>query len=120
MTNERWLMVFTILTVLGLGACSGFFREESERDDAMTKQSLYSLNTAALEGGAVALKDYDGKVALIVNVASECGFTPQYGELQELQDEYAERGLVVMGFPSWETGGAWQLWQVSPLPSAVS
>ena len=61
--------------------------------------SAYDFEATSLAGQAVALADYRGKVLLIVNTASACGFTPQYAGLQKLHDEYAERGLVVLGFP---------------------
>lgn len=60
---------------------------------------LYSFNAQALSGGEVPLEQYRGKVLLIVNTASECGFTPQYAGLQQLYDRFRERGLVVLGFP---------------------
>ena len=53
-----------------------------------------------ISGKEVDLSEYKGKVLLIVNVASQCGATPQYGPLQELSKKYAEEGLVVMGFPA--------------------
>ncbi|KVD74716.1 glutathione peroxidase [Burkholderia sp. ABCPW 14] len=60
---------------------------------------LYTFSAQALTGGEVSLEQYRGKVLLIVNTASECGFTPQYGGLQQLYDRFRERGLVVLGFP---------------------
>jgi glutathione peroxidase len=65
---------------------------------------LYALAADALDGGSVPLSAYRGKVALVVNVASECGFTPQYAGLQKLWSEYEKKGLVVLGFPSNEFG----------------
>ena len=53
----------------------------------------------SLDGKDVKLSDYEGKVLLVVNVASECGLTPQYKQLQALHKEYADKGLVVIGFP---------------------
>lgn len=66
---------------------------------AQASTSVYDFEATSLSGKPVALADYRGKVLLIVNTASACGFTPQYEGLQKLHDEYAERGLVVMGFP---------------------
>jgi glutathione peroxidase len=53
-----------------------------------------------IDGKDVALSKYRGKVVLIVNVASECGLTPQYADLQALHDKYAEQGLAILGFPA--------------------
>lgn len=61
--------------------------------------SLYDLTVKKSDGSDVALEDYEGKVMLIVNTASKCGFTPQFKELQGLYEEYKEQGLVVLGFP---------------------
>ena len=68
-------------------------------------RSLYDLEATSLEGTKVDLSTYRGKVALVVNVASACGYTPQYAGLEALQQAYAARGLVVLGFPSNEFGG---------------
>ena len=67
--------------------------------------SLYDLKTQTLEGKPADLGQFRGKVTLAVNVASECGFTPQYAGLQTLHDELAGRGFSVLGFPSNEFGG---------------
>ena len=66
---------------------------------------LYSIAANALDGADGNLAQYRGKVALVVNVASECGFTPQYAGLEKLWNEYKGKGLVVLGFPSNEFGG---------------
>ena len=66
--------------------------------------SLYELKTNTLEGQPTDLSAYKGKVALVVNVASACGCTPQYTGLQKLQDELAGKGFAVLGFPSNEFG----------------
>ncbi|KAF1053128.1 MAG: Hydroperoxy fatty acid reductase gpx1 [Burkholderia gladioli] len=65
----------------------------------MPTDTVYSFTAKALDGSDVSLGDYRDKVLLIVNTASECGFTPQYAGLQELYTRYGSRGLTVLGFP---------------------
>jgi glutathione peroxidase len=73
--------------------------------DPMSVDSFYALKTTTLQGQPADLSQYSGKVALVVNVASQCGFTPQYTGLQKLYDELKGRGFVVLGFPSNDFGG---------------
>ena len=61
--------------------------------------SIYDFEALQINGQSVPLSQYRGKVLLIVNTASACGFTPQFGGLEELHKEYAGQGLVVLGFP---------------------
>ena len=61
--------------------------------------SLYDHAVKSLDGGDVDLHDFDTKLALVVNVASKCGLTPQYAGLERIQREYEGRGFTVLGFP---------------------
>lgn len=60
---------------------------------------IYDVPVRALDGSDASLRDYEGKVLLIVNVASKCGLTPQYTGLERVHEKFAERGFAVLGFP---------------------
>jgi glutathione peroxidase len=61
--------------------------------------SLYDIPLTTLDGAPASLRDYEGKVVMVVNVASKCGYTPQYAGLEKLYETYADRGFVILGFP---------------------
>lgn len=61
--------------------------------------SIYSIQAKDIQGKETSLQDYKGKVLLIVNVASRCGFTPQYAGLEKLYQNWKDKGLVILGFP---------------------
>jgi glutathione peroxidase len=71
----------------------------------MAATSVYDFEALSIEGKPAHLSTQRGKVLLIVNTASECGFTPQFAGLEALWKEYRDRGLVVVGFPSNQFGG---------------
>ncbi|RYY78518.1 MAG: glutathione peroxidase [Moraxellaceae bacterium] len=61
--------------------------------------TIYDFSAEKLEGDTQALSDYSGKVVLIVNTASKCGFTPQFEGLEKVYEKYKDQGFVVLGFP---------------------
>jgi glutathione peroxidase len=104
-----WSKSFTVaaicgLAVLGVGAASDRALADDQKG-APIPASFYALSTSRLNGQPVDLKEYAGKVALVVNTASKCGFTPQYKGLQELYTDLSPRGFVILGFPSNDFGG---------------
>src|SRR5687768_3827302 len=72
---------------------------------AQQPKSFYDLKTLSLDGKPADLAQYRGKVSLVVNVASKCGYTPQYEGLEKLQRELKGKGFNVLGFPSNDFGG---------------
>lgn len=67
--------------------------------------NAHNFEFSSIEGKPIKLSDYKGKVVMIVNTASHCGFTGQYNDLQALYEEYSEKGFVVLGVPSADFGG---------------
>lgn len=65
----------------------------------METKTIYDFEVKDIDGKMVSLKKYEGKVLLIVNVASKCGFTPQYTELEQVYKEYKNQGFEILGFP---------------------
>jgi glutathione peroxidase len=94
-------MRMTRLAIVVLLVCAGLARPGA----AQQPSSFYDLETLSLDGTPGNLAQYKGKVSLVVNVASKCGYTPQYEGLEALQREMKGKGFNVLGFPSNDFGG---------------
>lgn len=86
-----YLAFVSVVAFLTLSLSSGL-------DNAKPAESIYNLNIKSLDGSAINLNDFKGKKILFVNVASKCGFTPQYADLQKLHEKY-KKNLVIIGVP---------------------
>lgn len=87
-------------TILLLFTTISFLMTTNERTETVYQ---YELNS--IDGENISLSDFEGEVLLIVNTASECGYTPQYEGLQELYETYSDNGFEVLGFPANNFGG---------------
>ncbi len=98
----RIFKFFGLILALGL-IFSAFLSDKPAK-------SVHDFKVEDIHGNAVQLSKYKGKVLLIVNVASKCGLTPQYADIQDLYDKYNEQGLEVLGFPAnnfmWQEPGS--------------
>ena len=100
-------LVFSVTT-----ACSGGSNTTNSTTDTMTAQTsetekrtdFYSFKVNSLEGQTIDLSKYKGKKVLVVNTASECGYTPQYADLQKLHEAHGDK-VVILGFPANNFGG---------------
>ena len=72
---------------------------------AFAAQGVYGYSVTAADGKEIPLSDYEGKVLLIINTATECGFTPQYAPLEEMYEKYRDRGFEIIDIPCNQFGG---------------
>ena len=93
-----------LISILGLFGCNRNV-QTTVPGGAAPVEDLYALSATDIHGKPFALAQLKGKKILIVNTASECGYTPQYKQLQELYGAYKDKGLVILGFPCDQFGG---------------
>lgn len=100
------LAAVSFAALLAAGGCSSSTTQDEFPKEVKTAvPTFYELKTQNLDGGDADLAQFRGKVTLVVNVASECGLTPQYEGLQKLHEALSAKGFSVLGFPSNEFGG---------------
>jgi glutathione peroxidase len=96
------MWVLTIALTVGLG---GVLHAADAPQNKDKKMKIYDIEVKDIDGNQVKLEQYRGKVLLLVNVASQCGFTPQYEGLQKIYAKYRDQGFLVLGFPANNFGG---------------
>jgi glutathione peroxidase len=100
------LAVATLFVLLGFFAILTFRPQGSANPmNSINTQHWYSLAAKQMDGTSLPIESLRGRIVLVVNVASRCGFTPQYKQLQELHDRYSSRGLTILAFPCNQFGG---------------
>lgn len=91
--------------VLGGAAAAASGAGSPRATEGASVNSLYDLQVTTLDGNPADLASYRGRVTLVVNVASKCGYTPQYAGLEELYRDLSPKGFAILGFPSNDFGG---------------
>ena len=103
MKRKITLIVSAILVVISISFAISFALSSAALNEAakkLTEKSVLEFTMKNIDGQDVKLDNYRGKVLLLVNVASKCGFTPQYEGLESLYKKYKDQGLVILGFPA--------------------
>ncbi|MDQ7815515.1 MAG: glutathione peroxidase [Melioribacteraceae bacterium] len=94
----KYFNSFLIVSIILLGFTNSYYGGSNTKGDKM-KDNIYNIVVKDIEGKDVKLSDYAGKVLLVVNVASKCGYTPQYEGLQKIYETYKEKGFEILAFP---------------------
>src|SRR6476620_1212165 len=101
------LLMIAAVAVLGAGAFAMYHHESPVQnvEAASPAKSIYDFQMKDIDGKDVKLSKYKGNVLLVVNTASKCGYTPQYGGLQAIYSKYHDQGFEILGFPANNFGG---------------
>ena len=102
--NIRHAVVGAVLLATGV-ACAQQAPQTPELTEKWKDKNMYSIQAKALDGSTMDLSQFKGKVVVVVNVASRCGYTPQYAGLQKLYDDMKGKDVVVLGVPCNDFGG---------------
>jgi glutathione peroxidase len=107
MKKKIFLILVLIFSLLIFSVCSGETKTKTDAKDhkEMTNIDYKNIQFETITGDTASLAEFKGKVVLLVNVASKCGFTKQYAGLEELYQTFKDSGLVVIGFPANNFGG---------------
>src|SRR5262245_53660098 len=98
MIDRRFFIALAAIPLAGLGA-------RASQAAGMSRVTAYAFTFKGLDGDEILLSSYAGHPLLVVNTASQCGYTPQYAGLQQVWMRYRNRGLIVLGVPSNDFGG---------------
>ncbi len=91
---------YLLLTVLFFSVLMARCQNPKQNKNPKNMSSVHDFEVITIDGQKISLSQYQGKVLVIVNVASKCGLTPQYADLQEFYEQYKDKGVVVLGFPA--------------------
>jgi glutathione peroxidase len=104
MIDRRHFIALATLPLAGLGARTAPASQPGQAA-GMSRVTAYAFTFKSLDGDEILLSSYAGHPLLVVNTASQCGYTPQYAGLQQIWTRYRDRGLIVLGVPSNDFGG---------------
>ena len=101
----RKIISIVVLTLIITGCTSAKKNGEAEKNNSLysvnaVSQNFYDFSALNMQGKEIKMSDFKGKVVVVVNTASKCGYTPQFAGLEELYEKYKNDGLVILGFPS--------------------